>query len=75
MKEVLNAFEEVEESFDKSFQRSFELGRGIAGQVSSILKVTVDRIAASVYSTSVAVGVGWSCTRPNIMECTPPASH
>ena len=53
-REVLKAFEEVEESFDKSFQRSFELGRGISGQASSILKVTVDRIAVAWRNRSSA---------------------
>jgi GTP-binding protein EngB required for normal cell division len=45
-KGLLKAFGEVEESFDKVLQKSFELGRGIADQKSLILKVAVDKIAA-----------------------------
>jgi len=44
-KELINAFGEVEKSFDKILQRSFELGRGISGQAPMILKVTADQIA------------------------------
>jgi GTP-binding protein EngB required for normal cell division len=46
-KELLRAFGEVEESFDRVLQKSFELGRGIADQKTLILKVAVDRIAAA----------------------------
>jgi GTP-binding protein EngB required for normal cell division len=46
-KEVVNAFGEVEKSFDKILLRSFELGEGISGQAPLILKVTIDQIAVA----------------------------
>jgi GTP-binding protein EngB required for normal cell division len=53
-KEVLSAFGEVEKSFDKIVQRSFELGAGISGRAPLILKVAVDRIAVSWRNRSAA---------------------
>ena len=53
-KEVVNAFGEVEKSFDKILQRSFELGRGISDQALLIFKVTVDKIAVAWLSRSGA---------------------
>jgi GTP-binding protein EngB required for normal cell division len=46
-KELLSAFVEVEKSFDRFLQSSFELGRGISGQNTLIFKVTIDKIAAA----------------------------
>jgi diadenosine tetraphosphatase ApaH/serine/threonine PP2A family protein phosphatase len=45
--EVLNAFREVEKSFDKIVLRSCELGQGISGQAPLIIKATVERFVAS----------------------------
>jgi GTP-binding protein EngB required for normal cell division len=45
--EVLNAFREVEKSFDKIALRSSELCQDISGQVPLIIKTSVERIVAS----------------------------
>jgi GTP-binding protein EngB required for normal cell division len=52
---LLNAFGEVEKSFENTLQESFELAKGISNQASVILKATADQIAVGWLNRSAEV--------------------